>query len=73
MTQYRAFKTPFGNGAWRVERSIVCINGLAAWFVVCDCEETSEQEMGYSDGAHGTAQDRAERIAAALNGVQVGS
>lgn len=52
---------------WRVERSIVCINGLAAWFVIAEVDEPDEAEMGYSDGAIGSAEDRAKQIADALN------
>lgn len=62
---YRARQTYGGN--WSVEQTISCINGLSAWFTVCTVHEASEAETGYSDGAFGSAQDRAEAIAKALN------
>ena len=63
---YRARKDEF-NDSWVVEREIPCINGLTAWFEIAVCHQTSEAEMGYTDGAHGTAEDRATAIAAVFN------
>lgn len=63
---YRAQKAMFGE-AWNVEREYSCINGLACWFTIATIDETSEAEHGYTDGEIKTAQERAEKIAAALN------
>lgn len=63
---YRARKGHF-DGDWIVEREIGCINGLAAWLQISTVYEASEAEMGYTDGAIGSAQERAEKIAVALN------
>lgn len=63
---YQAQKRPFSDG-WRVERLIGCINGLSAWFVIAEVDEPDESEIGYTEGAIGTAEDRAKQIAEALN------
>lgn len=63
---YQARKSPFSS-YWRVEQEIPCINGLSAWFVIADVHEPDEQEIGYTDGAIGSAEQRATAIARALN------
>lgn len=68
---YRAIKSLFSE-SWDVEREYSCINGLSAWFNICTCDEYGAAEIGYTDGAVMSAQDRAERIAAALNDVHEG-
>lgn len=68
---FRARKSAF-NDSWLVEQEIPCINGLSAWFEIAVCHQTSEAEMGYTDGKHGTARDRAVFIVAALNDVEAG-
>lgn len=52
---------------WHVEQEIPCINGLSAWFVIATAEEADEASMGYTDGAFGTAEERAHRIVASLS------
>ncbi|MFN7611460.1 MAG: hypothetical protein ACK5QX_11085 [bacterium] len=54
-------------GRWIVERELPCINGLSAWFAICSVPEPDEQEIGYSEGACGSAEENAKRIAAALS------
>ena len=54
-------------GKWVVEREISCINGLSAWFEICSVHEPDEQEIGYSDGACGSAKNNASQIANSLN------
>ena len=67
----RARKSEFSD-SWLVEQEIPCINGLAAWFEIAVCHQTSEIEMGYTDGKHGTAEDRAKMIATLLYDFKVG-
>lgn len=65
---YRAKPAAFSLGEdWVVELEIPCINGLSAWFEICRVHEASAEEMGYTDGAFGTAEERAIRIVEALN------
>jgi hypothetical protein len=52
---------------WHIEQEFMCINGLRAWFVIATVDEAEEAEMGYTEGAFGTAEDRAKRIADALS------
>jgi hypothetical protein len=68
----RAMAAPVSH--WRVQRrgslcivetEVPCINGLTAWFEVAHVDDPDEAEMGYSDGAIGSADDRAAYIAAA--------
>lgn len=66
MSTYRAQKAMFGD-SWVVERQFACINGLSAWFAIVTVDEPSEAETGYTEGAFGSAQERAEQIATALN------
>lgn len=53
--------------SWLVEQEFTCINGLRAWFVIATIDEADAAEMGYTEGAFGTAEERAKRIAEALN------
>lgn len=62
----RASKSRFSD-KWHIEERFPCINGLSAWFVIATVDEADEAEIGYTDGAFGSAEDRANRIAAALN------
>lgn len=66
MSAVRARKSSY-SGTWFVEQQFLCINGLAAWFAIATVEEADEQSMGYTDGAFGSAEDRAERIVKALS------
>ena len=68
MSGYQVRRQSALNGTYVVERCIPCINGLSAWFTVCVVHEADETEMGYTDGAFGSALDRANAIANALNG-----
>ena len=61
----RARKSQYSDN-WEVEEEFPCINGLSAWFVIATVEDADESAMGYTDGAFGSAEDRAKRIAAAL-------
>jgi hypothetical protein len=63
---YRATKEQLSQ-KWVIQREHPCINGLSAWFTVATCHDSCEQEMGYSDGAIGSAEQRANQIADALN------
>lgn len=51
---------------WHIEQEIPCINGLRCWFVVATAEESCSASMGYTDGAFGSAEDRANKIVAGL-------
>ncbi len=63
---YRAQKAMYGNH-WVVQRQFPCVNGLYAWFDICMVDEASEEELGYTEGAFGTAEERANIIASSLN------
>lgn len=63
---YRAEKSHY-NDSWNIQRQYPCINGLSAWFQVAVVHEADEAEMGYTDGAFGTAEDRAKMLVDALN------
>lgn len=65
MSVYRAEKSRF-NDSWNIERQFPCINGLSAWFVVAVVHEADEAELGYTEGAFGTAEARARHIAGVL-------
>jgi hypothetical protein len=65
---YRAEKSRF-NDSWNIERQYPCINGLSAWFQVAVVHEADESEIGYTDGAFGSAEERATFLVNALNGV----
>ena len=62
----KAEKSRF-NDSWNIEQEFPCINGLSAWFVIAVVHEADEAEIGYTDGAFGTAEERAKRIVEALN------
>ena len=65
---YKVFEEPFSEDfRFTVRRYIGCVNGVSAWFTVCHIAETSPEEMGFSDGLHGTARERADTICEALN------
>lgn len=66
MTTFRTEKSRF-NDSWSIERQFPCINGLSAWFTIAVVHEADEADLGYTDGAFGSAQQRAEQIARALN------
>lgn len=51
---------------WHVEQEFPCINGLRCWFVIATAEESCPVSMGYTDGAFGSAEDRANKIVAGL-------
>lgn len=51
---------------WYIEQEFMCVNGLRAWFVIATVDGSDEASMGYTDGAFGTAEERANRIAKAL-------
>lgn len=63
---YRAVKSNF-NDSWNIETEFPCINGLSAWFTIAVCHEADPSELGYTDGAFGSAEERANKIVAALN------
>lgn len=67
---YRARQTP---DRWLIERELPCINGLSAWSAICSTVDPSAEEIGYTDGACGSAEERARLIASALNGVDQGT
>lgn len=70
MSKYRAEKSRF-NDSWNIERQFPCINGLTAWFTVAVVHESDESELGYTEGAFGTAEERAKLIVDALNTASV--
>lgn len=51
---------------WIIEQQFPCINGLTAWFQIATVEEADEASMGYTNGAFGTAEERANMIVDAL-------
>jgi len=60
----------FGNGTdlgWVVQQEICCINGLHAWFTICNVAPADIAELGYTEGYFGKAEERAKKIADALN------
>lgn len=62
----KAQKSNF-NSDWYVVREYLCINGLRSWFILATVTEPDVSEMGYTDGAIGSAEQRATEIATALN------
>jgi len=66
---YRARFDHLG-GNWVVEQEIPCINGLAAWFCIAILPDDSAEEEILTDGKYGTAEERATKIAEALNAVR---
>lgn len=63
---YRAEKSRY-NDSWTIQRQYPCINGLSAWFVVAVVHEADDAEIGYTEGAFGSAEERAKTIVDALN------
>jgi hypothetical protein len=63
---YRARKSDFSE-SWNIERAYPCINGLSAWFQVAEVREADEWDVGYTEGAFGSGEERARQIANALN------
>ena len=63
---YRAEKAMYSED-WIISKQYSCINGLSAWFEIARICETSEAELGYTEGAIGTSKERAEWIAKVLN------
>jgi len=61
----RAKKSDY-NSDWIIEQQFTCINGLTSWFQIASVDEADGISMGYTDGALGTAEDRAKMIVAAL-------
>lgn len=62
----RAVKSRYSDN-WHIEQEFFCINGLRAWFVIAIVEPEDEASMGYTDGAFGTAEERANCLASALS------
>lgn len=50
-------------GAWVVQQELPCINGLSAWFDMAKVTKPDESEIGYTEGAIGSAKARAKWIA----------